>query len=49
MDVQVGIVTRYAQMGDFLTPISAAITAARAETIPVIYVIVAFRPGYPAR
>ena len=47
MDVQVGIVTRYAQMGDVLTPISAAITAARAATIPVIYVIVAFRPGYP--
>jgi nicotinamidase-related amidase len=49
MDVQVGIVTRYAQMGDvdFLTPISAAITAARAATIPVIYVHVAFRPGYP--
>src|SRR5260370_5686789 len=47
MDVQVGIVTRYEQMGDFLTPISAAITTARAATIPVIYVIVAFRPGYP--
>src|SRR5260370_16600954 len=47
MDVQVGIVSRYEQMGDFLTPISAAITTARAATIPVIYVIVAFRPGYP--
>lgn len=47
MDVQEGIVARYAQMGDVLTPISAAITAARAATIPVIYVMVAFRPGYP--
>jgi nicotinamidase-related amidase len=47
MDVQVGIVTRFAQTDDFLTPISAAITAARAATIPVIYVNVAFRPGYP--
>ncbi|GAC1640898.1 MAG: cysteine hydrolase [Ktedonobacteraceae bacterium] len=47
MDVQVGIVTRYAHMGDVLTSIRAALTAARAATIPVIYVIVAFRPGYP--
>src|SRR5260370_15515561 len=47
MDVQVGIVTRYGQMGDVLTPISTAITAARAASIPVIYVAVAFRPGYP--
>ena len=47
MDVQVGIVTRYAQTGDFLTSISTAITAARAASIPVIYVAVAFRPGYP--
>src|SRR2546421_7777708 len=47
MDMQVGIVTRYAQTGDFLTPISTAITAARAASIPVIYVVVAFRPGYP--
>jgi nicotinamidase-related amidase len=47
MDVQVGIVSRVAHIGDVLTPISAAITAARAATIPVIYVIVDFRPGYP--
>jgi nicotinamidase-related amidase len=47
MDVQVGIVTRFAQAGDVLTPISAAITAARAASIPVIYVRVAFRPGNP--
>jgi nicotinamidase-related amidase len=47
MDVQEGIVSRFAQMGDVLTPISAAITAARAVAIPVIYVKVAFRPGFP--
>jgi nicotinamidase-related amidase len=47
MDMQVGIVTRYAQTGDFLTSISTTITAARAALIPVIYVAVAFRPGYP--
>ncbi len=47
MDVQGGIVTRVARLGDVLTPIRAAITAARAATIPVIYVIVDFRPGYP--
>jgi len=47
MDMQVGIVTRYAQTGDFLAPVSTAITAARAASIPVIYVAVAFRPGYP--
>lgn len=47
MDVQVGIVTRYAQTGDILTLISTAIAAARAASIPVIYVAVDFRPGYP--
>ncbi len=47
MDMQVGIVTRYAQTGDFLAPVSAAIAAARAASMPVIYVAVAFRPGFP--
>ena len=47
MDVQVGIVTRFAQTGDFLKTINTAITAARAASIPVIYVVVGFRPGYP--
>jgi nicotinamidase-related amidase len=47
MDMQEGIVTRYAQGGDFLAPVSATITAARAASIPVIYVAVAFRPGFP--
>jgi nicotinamidase-related amidase len=47
MDMQVGIVARFAQSGDLLTHVSAAISAARAASIPVIYVVVAFRPGYP--
>ena len=47
MDVQAGIVTRFAQTGDFLKRINTAITAARAASIPVIYVVVTFRPGYP--
>ena len=47
MDVQAGIVTRFAQTGDFLERINTAIAAARAASIPVIYVVVAFRPGYP--
>lgn len=47
MDVQEGIVSRLAQTHDVLTPISAAIAAARTAAIPVIYVQVAFRPDYP--
>jgi nicotinamidase-related amidase len=47
MDVQAGIVARFASTGDFLTRIRTAITAARAASVPVIYVVVAFRPGYP--
>ncbi len=47
MDVQAGIVTRFAQTGDFLKRTNAAITAARAASIPVIYVVVAFRQGSP--
>ena len=47
MDMQEGIVSRYVQTSDLLTPVSTAIDAARAAAIPVIYVKVAFRPGYP--
>lgn len=47
MDMQEGIVSRYVQAGDLLTPVSTAIAAARAASIPVIYVVVTFRPGYP--
>lgn len=47
MDMQAGIVNRYPQASDYFTPINTAISAARAASIPVIYVAVAFRPGYP--
>jgi len=47
MDVQEGIVARFVQVGDFLTRIETAITAARRAAILVIYVRVAFRPGFP--
>ena len=47
MDMQVGIVTRFAQNSDILTRVNTAISAARAASIPVIYVAVGFRPGYP--
>jgi nicotinamidase-related amidase len=47
MDVQAGIVARFVRSGDFLTRINTAITAAHAASIPVIYVMVSFRQGYP--
>jgi len=47
MDMQVDIVSRFARAGDVLTPTRTAISAARAAAISVIYVTVAFRPGYP--
>lgn len=47
MDVQVGIVARFVQTGDFLKRMNTAIDAARAASIPVIYVMVSFRQGYP--
>jgi nicotinamidase-related amidase len=47
MDVQTGIVTRFAHTGDLLTQTNRAITAARAASIPVIYVVIGFRQGYP--
>jgi nicotinamidase-related amidase len=47
MDMQGVNVTSYVQTSDLLTPVSTAITAARAAAIPVIYVVVAFRPGSP--
>ncbi|GLV55743.1 cysteine hydrolase [Dictyobacter sp. S3.2.2.5] len=47
MDMQAGIVNRYAQSSDILERTNTAIAAARAASIPVIYVVVGFRPGYP--
>jgi len=46
MDVQQGIVERYAHDG-YLHRLATAIAAARSAGVNVIYVTVAFRPGYP--
>jgi nicotinamidase-related amidase len=47
MDVQRGIVERFADDADYLPRLAGAVAAARAASIPVIYVVVGFRPGYP--
>ena len=46
MDVQQGIVSRIADDG-YVSRLSGAIEAARAAGLPVIYVVVGFREGYP--
>jgi nicotinamidase-related amidase len=46
MDVQNGIVARFSAQ-DALQPVQAALHAARTHAIPVIFVRVALRPGYP--
>jgi len=45
MDVQNGIVSRYASQA--MAPFTQAVVAARGAGIPVIFVRVAFREGYP--
>jgi nicotinamidase-related amidase len=47
MDVQQGIVDRIADDEGYLARLAAAIEAARAAGIPVIYVVIGFRAGYP--
>ncbi|HLY28637.1 MAG TPA: isochorismatase family cysteine hydrolase [Aggregatilineales bacterium] len=47
MDVQRGIVERFGNDSGLLDRIGTAIAAARAAAIPVIYVIIRFREGYP--
>jgi nicotinamidase-related amidase len=47
MDVQQGIVHRFASDEHYLPRLASAISAARAAGIRVIYVTVAFRRGYP--
>ena len=47
MDVQGNIVERFAGDTEYLPRLASAIEAARGAGIPVIYVTVAFRPGYP--
>jgi nicotinamidase-related amidase len=47
MDVQQGIVDRFARDEQYLPRLASAISAARAAGIQVVYVTIAFRPGYP--
>ena len=47
MDVQRGIVERAPGDDGYLPRLAGAIDAARAAGIPVIYVVVGFRPGHP--
>lgn len=46
MDIQVGIVSRIDQP-DYLPRLARAVEAARAADIPVVYVVLGFRPGHP--
>jgi len=47
MDVQRGIVERFAEDPGYLQRLAGAITAARGAGVPVVYVVVGFRPGHP--
>ena len=47
MDVQNGIVQRFAEKPEAMVPFQRAVSAARRAGIPVIFVRVAFRDGYP--
>jgi nicotinamidase-related amidase len=47
MDVQRAIVERFGDDDGYLGRLGRAIAAARAANIPVVYVVVGFRPGYP--
>ncbi|PLS08367.1 cysteine hydrolase family protein [Neobacillus cucumis] len=47
MDLQNGIVSRFAENADVLHPFQKAIEAARQNHIPVIFIRVGFSEGYP--
>ena len=47
IDVQRGVVERFAEDPGYLERLSRAITAARGAGIAVVYAAVAFRPGHP--
>lgn len=47
MDVQQSIVERFLGQEDYLARLASAADAARRADIAVIYVTIAFRPGYP--
>jgi nicotinamidase-related amidase len=47
MDVQQGIVDQFSEASDYLARLGGAVSAARDYDIPVLFIRVAFRPGYP--
>src|SRR5437667_51080 len=47
MDVQRGIVERFAEDPGYLPRLAGAITAARGAGVPVVYVAIGFRLGHP--
>jgi nicotinamidase-related amidase len=47
MDIQTSTMTRLGDSKDLINTLKGAIGTARAAHIPVIYVVVAFRKGYP--
>ena len=47
MDVQPGIIERVPDSAAYLARVAAAVGAARGHAIPVIHVVVGFRPGMP--
>jgi nicotinamidase-related amidase len=47
MDVQTGIVNRLENGKEYLERLGTAIDAAHRNRMPVIYVVVGFRPGFP--
>lgn len=47
MDVQPGILDRVQDKDAYLAKVKAAVDAAHAKNIPVIFVVVGFRPGAP--
>lgn len=47
MDVQPGILDRVADSAAYLVRVGAAVRAARGHGVPVIHVVVGFRPGLP--
>ncbi len=47
MDVQPGILDRQQGKDEYLAKVTAAVGAAHKKQIPVVYVVVGFRPGAP--
>ena len=47
MDVQQGIIDRLENKNEYLERLRNAVKAAHTKQIPVIYVVVGFRPGFP--